>query len=145
MKVQFIEKRLWHHQKKKIVICGQVWCRILRICALHLTHPSAHTDNRSSGQPLLRRPGFGALLDGLTSVVVSKVERTFVVHALHRQFLPDPRFKPTTSVYKSDALSIGYVCPKWTTSLCLKIHVYDPQDESRITNLCIYAALFQVR
>ncbi len=28
--------------KKKIVICGQVWCRILRICALHLTHPSAH-------------------------------------------------------------------------------------------------------
>ncbi len=25
------------------VTCGQVWCPILGICALHLTHPSAHT------------------------------------------------------------------------------------------------------
>ncbi len=23
--------------------CGQVWCPLLGICALHLTHPSAHT------------------------------------------------------------------------------------------------------
>ncbi len=37
---------------------------------------------------------------------LSKVERTLVVHSPHRQLLPDPRFKPTTSGYKSDALSI---------------------------------------
>ncbi len=36
-------------------MCGQVWWPILRICPLHLTHPSAHsqqwTHTRSSGQP----------------------------------------------------------------------------------------------
>ncbi len=35
--------------------CGQKWWPILGICALHLTHPSAHTHtvntHRSSGQP----------------------------------------------------------------------------------------------
>ncbi len=29
--------------KGKDVMCGQVWWPILGICALHLTHPSAHT------------------------------------------------------------------------------------------------------
>ncbi len=29
--------------KGKDVMCGQVWCSILGICALHLTHPSANT------------------------------------------------------------------------------------------------------
>ncbi len=37
------------------VVCGQVWWPILGICPLHLTHPSAHsqqwTHTRSSGQP----------------------------------------------------------------------------------------------
>ncbi len=27
----------------KDMMCGQVWCPILGVCALHLTHPSAHT------------------------------------------------------------------------------------------------------
>ncbi len=26
------------------VNCGQVWCPILGFCALHITHPSAHTE-----------------------------------------------------------------------------------------------------
>ncbi len=64
------------------------------MCSLLLTHLSAHT--WSGGQPTLRRPGssggFGALLKGLTSVV--------------DKFLPELRFDPTTSGYKSDALSI---------------------------------------
>ncbi len=67
---------------------GQVWWPILGICALRLTHPSAHTHThthtrthtRSSGQPMLRHPrsswGFGALLKGLTSVVVLRVEES---------------------------------------------------------------------
>ncbi len=90
------------------VTCGQVWWPILGICALHLTHPSAHTPGSSWG--------FGALLQGLTSVVVLKVERTLVIHSPHRQFLSDLRLEPTTSGYKSDALSIRprlplYDCP----------------------------------
>ncbi len=59
---------------------------------------------------MLQRPGsswvFGALLKGLTSVVVLNVERTLVIHSPHQQFLPEPRFEPTTSGYKSDTLSI---------------------------------------
>ncbi len=43
---------------------------------MHLTHPSAHPEQWAD--ILLRRPGiswgFGALLKGLTSVVVLKVE-----------------------------------------------------------------------
>ncbi len=56
--------------------------------ALHLTHPSAHTlwtHTRSSGQPMLRRPEtsweFGALLKGLTSVVVLEVGRALVIYS----------------------------------------------------------------
>ncbi len=41
--------------KEREVVCGQVWWPILGICPLHLTHPSAHsqqwTHTRSSGQP----------------------------------------------------------------------------------------------
>ncbi len=48
----------------------------------------------------LRRPGsswgLGALLKGLTSVVVLKVERALVIQSPHRQFLVDLRLKPAT-------------------------------------------------
>ncbi len=40
--------------------------------------------------------GFGALLKGLTSVVVLRVERVLVIHSPHLQSLPDLRLKPTT-------------------------------------------------
>ncbi len=36
-------KCAFHFKKKRKEVCGQVWWPILRICALHLTHPSAHT------------------------------------------------------------------------------------------------------
>ncbi len=49
---------------------------------------------------ILRRPGsswgIGALLKGLTSVVVLRVERALVIHSPHRQSLPDLRFEPAT-------------------------------------------------
>ncbi len=49
---------------------------------------------------MLRRPGsswgIGALLKGLTSVVVLKVERALVIHSPHRQFLPDLGIEPAT-------------------------------------------------
>ncbi len=59
-------------------------------------NPFKCTHTWNSGQPTLQRPGssrgFSALLKGLTSSP--------------GLFLPEPRFKPTTSGYKSDALSI---------------------------------------
>ncbi len=77
---------------------------ISEICALHLTHPSAHPE------PMLWRLesswGFSALLKGHTSVGVLKVERMLIIHSPHRRFLPEPRFEPTNSGYKSDALLI---------------------------------------
>ncbi len=49
---------------------------------------------------MLRRPGsswgIGALLKGLTSVVVLKVERALVIHSPHRQSLPDLGIEPAT-------------------------------------------------
>ncbi len=39
---------------------------------------------------------FGALLKGLTSVVVLKVERALYIHSPHLQFLPDLRLELTT-------------------------------------------------
>ncbi len=48
---------LWKRKREgeREVVCGQVWWPILGICPLHLTHPSAHTQQwthtRSSGQP----------------------------------------------------------------------------------------------
>ncbi len=42
-------------EREREVVCGQVWWPILGICPLHLTHPSAHsqqwTHTWSSGQP----------------------------------------------------------------------------------------------
>ncbi len=42
------------------------------------------------------RWGIGALLKGLTSVVVLKVERALVIHSPHRQSLPDLGIEPAT-------------------------------------------------
>ncbi len=101
----------------------QVWWPILRISALHLTHPSAHTHthththreqwthSRRSGQPfMLWHPrsswGFGALLKG-TSVMVSRVERALYIHSPHLQFLlgQDSNWQPFD--YESDSLTQG--------------------------------------
>ncbi len=106
--------------EKVKVTCGQVCWPILRISALHLTHPkcthtavNTHTPwthTRSSGQPfMLRHPGsswgFGVLLKG-TSVVVLKEERALYIHSLHLQFLPawDSNSQPLD--YESDSLTI---------------------------------------
>ncbi len=49
---------------------------------------------------MMRRPGsswgFGALLKGLTSVVVVRVEESAGYSLRHRKFLPDQRLEPTT-------------------------------------------------
>ncbi len=65
---------MWSEVKWHVVL-------ILRIGALHLTHPSVW--------------GFGALLKGLTSVVVLW-KRALYIHSPHHQSLPVPRLKPAT-------------------------------------------------
>ncbi len=115
------------------MMCGQVWCPILGVCALHLTHPSAHTQQwdmkkhththtlwtppLSSGLPMLRHPGsswgFGALLKGLTSVVVLRVERVLGIHSPppHLQSLLDLRLEP--AAFRLQVTSpLGHGCPK---------------------------------
>ncbi len=82
-------------------------------------NPSKCTHSRSSGQPMLRRPGsswgFGASLKGLTSVVELKMERMLVIHSPHRGLLPELRFEPTTSGHKSQATT----ATKYLISKCL--------------------------
>ncbi len=87
------------------------------ICALHLTHPRAHTHLKQwtanaavPGEQL----GVRCLAQGShLSRGIAGGESTSLIHSPHRQFLPEPRFEPTTSGYKSDALSLGHDCPEW--------------------------------
>ncbi len=60
------------------------------IYPLHLTHPSAHTP--------------GAV--GSDTVAPGEQSGAQGSHLSRGQFQPEPRFKPTTSDYKSDTLSI---------------------------------------
>ncbi len=75
------------------------------LCSAFNPSKCTHTVVNTHPEPMLRRPG-SSWVFGLTSVVVLKVERMLVIHSPHRQFLPDPRFEPTTLGYKSNALSM---------------------------------------
>ncbi len=75
-------------------------------------NPSKCTHTWSSGQPTQWRPG--------SSLEVWCLAQG--AYLSHGQFLPEPRFEPTTSGYKSDALSI-----RATTALEL---TFQPSSES---------------
>ncbi len=61
------------------------------------THPEQWAANAAAPREQFGAPrGFGALLKGLTSVVVLKVERALDIHSPHLQSLPDLRLEPTT-------------------------------------------------
>ncbi len=77
------------------------------ICALHLTHPSAHTPG-AVGRCLAQGS-----------------------HLSRGQLLPEPRFEPTTSGYKSNTLSIRLRLPhmhhetnQYASQASLSSHVY---------------------
>ncbi len=87
------------------VTCGQVWWPILGICALHLTHPSAHTHSSEHTPGAVGSQCCGAQGAVGGSVPCSRVsppswywrwKRALDIHSPHRQFLPDLRLKPTT-------------------------------------------------
>ncbi len=64
------------------------------MCSLYLTHPSAHTPGAVGSRHCGARGAVGG------SVPCSRS------HLSRGQILPEPRFEPTTSDYKSNALSI---------------------------------------
>ncbi len=105
--------------------CGQEESEVMwpSTRALHLTHLSEHTHTpwthtRSSGQPMLRRPGsswgFGALLKG-TSVVVLRVERTLVIHSPPPPTIPaGPETRTRDLWVTSPTLSIRPILPPFS-------------------------------
>ncbi len=83
---------------------------------------------------ILRRPGsswgIGALLKGLTSVVVLKVERALVIHSPHRQSLPESNRQPLG--YKSNSLTIRPRLPSLTTQI-QPISRPEPREDHNIS------------
>ncbi len=120
------------------VTCGQVWWPILRICALHLSHPqcthtavNTHTPwthNRSSGQPFMLRClgsiwGFSALLKG-TSVVVLRVERVLYIHSpTYNPCQPETQTRNLICVTLDHKTShkYGYICSNSSTGIFVSI------------------------
>ncbi len=82
------------------------------ICALHLTHSSAHTPGAVARHPGSSW-GFGALLKGLTSVVVLKVERTLVIHPPHNNSCQSRDSNPQPRVTSPMLYPLGHNCPVW--------------------------------
>ncbi len=89
------------------VVCGQVWWPILGICALHLTHPSAHTHSsehtpEAVGSQCCGAQGAETLAQG------SHLSRG---HSPHLQSLPDLRLEPTTFGLQVRLYPLGHDCP----------------------------------
>ncbi len=120
----------------------------------------AHTHTRSSRQPfMLWCPGsswgFGALLKGLTSVVVLKVERALYIHSPHLQFLQDRDSNSPPLDYESNSLTIRPRLPRYysthasflSITLLIKKYIFEPWCKGNqlffSTVMCIQIKLSQ--
>ncbi len=76
------------------------------IYAMHLIHSSEHTPGAASAAAPGEQLGVRCLAQGshLSHGIEGGENARYSLP--HQQFLPEPRFEPTTSGYKSDALSI---------------------------------------
>ncbi len=106
---------------------------IRNLCSA-FTHPSehtalnTHTHTRSSEQPFMLRWrgsswGFGALLKGLTSVMVLNLETALYIHSPRWQSLPDRDSNSQPFDYESDSQSLSHNFPN-ETLLRLFIDIY---------------------
>ncbi len=104
--------------------CGQVWWPILGICALHLTHPSAHTHTVVNTHTPWEQLGVICLAQG--SHLSRGIEGGENARYSLPQFLPDPRFEPTTSGYTNLTLyPLGHDCPDCVcVCICVYIYIY---------------------
>ncbi len=132
-------------KSEREVTCGQVWRPILGICALHLTNPCAHTQSSEHTHTvnthpeqwaaiLLRRPGsswgFGALLKGLTSVVVLRVEESAGYS------LPPPTIPSGPETCFNEICALQFK----SYSLC-KGDIFNKQTAESITSLLLLSHL----
>ncbi len=76
------------------------------MCSLHLTHPSAHTPGAVGVRPGSSWGFVRGAVGGSSGEQLGVRCLAQGSHLSRGQFLPEPRFEPTTSGYKSDALSI---------------------------------------
>ncbi len=89
----------WYFKEEECFIChihNYTEYNSSEICALNLTHPSTHTPGALGSQRCGARGAVGVRCLAQGS------------HLIRGQFLLEPRFKPTTLGYKSDALSIRH-------------------------------------
>ncbi len=115
----------WRGRKKTFVFVTYTIIQSItssEMCSLHLTHPCTHT--WSSGRThththLEQWTDTHTHLEQWAADAVASGEQSGVrclaqgSHLSRGQFQPEPRFEPTTSGYKSDALSIR--APHWST------------------------------
>ncbi len=118
-------------KKGKDVTCGQEWWPILGICALHLTHPSAHTQQWVVNKYTHREqhtPGAvgshlcccarGAVGGSVSCSRVSpqswywRWRERCTIHSHHLQSLPDLGLEPVTFGLQVPTLyPLGHDCP----------------------------------
>ncbi len=102
----------YESESESDVTYDQVWWPILRICALHLTHPkcthtAVNTHPEQWAAIYAAAPGeqLGVRCKG-TSVVVLRVGRVLYIHSSHLQFLPARDSNSQPFDYESDSLTI---------------------------------------
>ncbi len=87
------------------VTYDQVWWPILRICALHLTHPK-YTHSSEHTHTVNTHPEQWAAIYAAAPIEQLGVERALYIHSPHRQFLPAETRTRKPYDYESDSLTI---------------------------------------
>ncbi len=109
--------------REREVVCGQVWWPILGICPLHLTHPSAHsqqwTHTWSSGQPY-----FGARGAVGGSVPCSRVSPQSWYWRWREHLLFTPPTDNPCRTWESNRQPLGYKSNSLTIRPRLPLETY---------------------
>ncbi len=109
-----------NNTKGREVVCGQVWWPILGICPLHLTHPSAHSQQwihtRSSGQPCC---GARGAVGG--SVPCSRVSPQSWYWGWRERWLFTPPTDNPCRTWESNLQPLGYKSDSLTIRLRLAV------------------------
>ncbi len=115
-------------EREREVVCGQVWWPILGICPLHLTHPSAHsqqwTHTWSSGQPY-----FGARGAVGGSVPCSRVSPQSWYWRWREHLLFTPPTDNPCRTWESNRQPLGYKSNSLTIRPRLPLELYDIKVE----------------
>ncbi len=126
-------------EREREVVCGQVWWPILGICPLHLTHPSAHsqqwTHTRSSGQPYC---GARGAVGG--SVPCSRVSPQSWYWRWREHLLFTPPTDNPCRTWESNLQPLGYK----SNSLTIRPRLPQPWGSRAPCSVCIMQTLHYV-